>query len=213
MIINKLSKKAFVLFSLIIIYIAISFVYSKLSFFKTEIDNQQKVAGNFEISAINDIIFVKAQEIIDKVVYDNTIGKVVWDGLTMLELTDKLNKVLNSTLAGTGEIFARRSLELGMDPYLAVAIVLQETGCKWNCSYLVNACNNVGGQKGSPSCDGGSYKAYNTLEEGIIGYLDNLYYNYYVYGLTTAEAMNSKYAESSSWAYNVNAYIETIKAA
>ena len=213
MIINKLNKKAFILVSLIIIYIAISVVYSKLSFFQNEIVSSEKVAGNFEITNINNIIFNKAQEIIDKVVYDNTVGKIVWDGLTMSELTDKLNRVLNSTLAGTGSIFAEHSLELGMDPYLAVAIVLQETGCQWNCSYLVNACNNVGGQKGSPSCNGGSYKAYNTLEEGIIGFLDNLYYNYYAYGLTTAVAMNPKYAESTAWSYNVNAYIEKIKAA
>ena len=201
MIINKLNKKAFILVSLIIIYIAISVVYSKLSFFQNEIVSSEKVAGNFEITNINNIVFNKAQEIIDKVIYDNTVGKIVWDGLTMSQLTDKLNRVLNSTLAGTGSIFAEHSLKLGMDPYLAVAIVLQET------------CNNVGGQKGSPSCNGGSYKAYNTLEEGIIGFLDNLYYNYYAYGLTTAVAMNPKYAESTAWSYNVNAYIEKIKAA
>mgnify|MGYP002511620479 CR=1 FL=1 len=33
--------------------------------------------------------------------------------------------------------------------YLAVAIVLHETGCKWTCSKLVRECNNVGGMKGS----------------------------------------------------------------
>lgn len=213
MIINRLRKKILVLISLVIIYSVIVVVYSKLSFFKNEIENDYKTAGNFDSTTINDIIFSTSKQIIDTVVYDNTVGKVVWDGLTMSELTDKLNRMLNSTLAGKGEIFATHSLELGMDPYLAVAIVLQETGCQWNCSYLVNACNNVGGQKGSPGCDGGSYKAYSTLDEGIIGYLDNLYYNYYAYGLTTAEAMNPKYAESTAWAYNVNSYIEKIKAA
>lgn len=213
MIINRLRRKILVLVSLVIIYGVIAVVYSKLSFFQNEVVSSAKTTGNFDSTTINDMIFSTSKQIIDTVVYDNTVGKIVWDGLTMGELTDKLNRMLNSTLSGKGEIFATHSLELGMDPYLAVAIVLQETGCQWNCSYLVNACNNVGGQKGSPGCDGGSYKAYNTLDEGIIGYLDNLYYNYYAYGLTTAEAMNPKYAESTAWAYNVNSYIEKIKAA
>ena len=39
---------------------------------------------------------------------------------------------------------------------LAVSIMLHETGCKWGCSYLVNSCNNVGGQKGS-GCGAYSY--------------------------------------------------------
>lgn len=210
---NKLRKKTLVLGSLIGIYLVITLGYARLTFFKNEIVNMEKQASNSGYIKINNIVFLTSKKVIDDVVYDNTVGKIVWDGLTMSELVDKLNRSLNSTLTGKGEIFATHSLELGMDPYLAVAITLQETGCKWDCSYLVKACNNVGGQKGSPGCNGGSYKVYNTLDEGIIGYLDNLYYNYYAYGLTTAEAMNPKYAESTSWAYNVNAYIEKIKAA
>ncbi len=213
MIINRLGKKTIVILSLLLIYIGISLVYAKLIMFQQDIKNDDKATGNLSETQINNIFFLTSKQVIEDVTYDNTTGKIVWDGLTMGELTDKLNRMLNSTLAGKGEIFATHSLELGMDPYLAVAIVLQETGCQWNCSYLVNACNNVGGQKGSPSCNGGSYMAYSTLDEGIIGYLDNLYYNYYAYGLTTAEMMNPKYAESTAWAYNVNAYIEKIKAA
>lgn len=213
MIVNKVHKKVLTVICLLAVYIIMSLLYSRISFFKGEVQNHEKTVGNFYNSEINNIIFVQAKQIIEDVVYDNTVGKIVWDGLTMTELIDKLNRSLNSTLAGKGEIFAVHSLELGMDPYLAVAITLQETGCKWDCSYLVKACNNVGGQKGSPSCNGGEYMAYNTLDEGIIGYLDNLYYNYYAYGLTTAEAMNPKYAESGEWAYYVNAYIERIKAA
>ena len=56
-----------------------------------------------------------------------------------------------------GYAYATYSLELGVDPYLAVAISMHETGCTWNCSYLLKACNNVGGQKGE-GC--GSYRAY-----------------------------------------------------
>ncbi len=136
---------------------------------------------------------------------------VVYDGLTMEELSAKLDRSLNSTLAGTGSLFASYALQLGIDPYLAVAIVLQETGCKWDCSQLVKQCNNVGGQQGSPSCGTTGYKAYATLEEGIKGFMDNLYYNYYAQGLTTPETINTKYASSQTWASKINNYIYAIK--
>ena len=65
--------------------------------------------------------------------------------------------------------------------------------------------------KGAPGCWGGSYKAFPTLDEGIKGYLDNLYYNYYAKGLTTPELINPIYAESKTWASKVNYYINQIK--
>lgn len=133
----------------------------------------------------------------------------VYDGMTIEELASKLDRSLNSTISGKGTLIATHSIELGLDPYLVTGIMLLETGCKWDCSYLVKQCNNVGGQKGS-GC--GSYAAYPTLDEGIIGYIDNLYYNYYSKGLTTPELMNSKYAASDTWATKVNNYIEQIKA-
>lgn len=138
---------------------------------------------------------------------------IVYDGLTLDELSAKLDKSLNSTLSGQGTTFATYATELGIDPYLSVAIVLHETGCKWNCSTLLKQCNNVGGMKGSPGCNGGSYKAFPSLEEGIRAYMDNLYRNYFSVGLTTPETIGPKYAASSTWAEKVNAYINEIKAA
>ena len=74
-------------------------------------------------------------------------GSVIYDGLTITELTEKLNKNLNSTLSNTGIYFANYYIKTGLDPYLSVSIVLHETGCKWNCSTLVKECNNIGGIK------------------------------------------------------------------
>lgn len=139
--------------------------------------------------------------------------KIVYDNLTLDELSAKLDKSLNSTLSGQGNTFATYAVELGIDPYLSVAIVLHETGCKWNCSTLLKQCNNVGGMKGSPGCNGGSYKAFPSLEEGIKAYMDNLQRNYFSLGLTTPETIGPKYAASSTWASKVNAYINEIKAA
>lgn len=139
-------------------------------------------------------------------------SKIVYDGLTMDELINKLNRNLGSSLAGKGKVFAEYSLQRGIDPYLVVAIVLHETGCKYGCSGLTKQCNNVGGQKGSPSCGGSSYKAFSTLDDGIRGMIDNLYYNYYSRGLRTPEAINKKYAESMTWSAKINNYMRTIKA-
>ena len=137
---------------------------------------------------------------------------IVWNDLTEEELTTKLNKNLYNELAGTGSYFAKYAIKTGLDPYLAVSIVNLETGCKWNCSYLAKVCNNIGGIKGRPSCNGGSYAKYDSLEDGINSYLDLLYNGYWKQGLTTPEAMNSKYAESKTWASKVMKYYETIEA-
>lgn len=142
---------------------------------------------------------------------ETTTKKIVWDNLTEEELIIKLNKNLYSTLSNTGLHFAKYTSETGLDPYLAISIVNLETGCKWGCSYLARTCNNIGGIKGSPSCNGSSYRRYDTLEEGIKSYLDLIYYNYYSIGLDDPYKMNSKYAESSTWAEKVNNYYQEVK--
>ena len=132
---------------------------------------------------------------------------VVFENMTMGELTAKLDKNLKSTLAGTGKYYAKYAIEYGVDPYLALAISLHETGCNYSCSNLVRSKNNVGGMMGS-----GGAIAFTTIEEGIQKFIYNIKKNYYDYGLTTPETMNSKYAASKTWATKVNKYIDTIKA-
>ena len=177
-----------------------------------------------ELNNKNEIVL--AQELYNPTVYkeevvdldltseEETIQEIVperievYDNLTMEELTEKLNRTLSSDLSGKGEIFAKYSVELGVDPYLAVAIAMHETGCTWDCSYLAKACNNVGGQKGT-GC--GEYQAFDTLEDGIYGFILNIKNKYVDYGLMTAEEMNPKYAEDPNWSSKVNKYIEKIK--
>lgn len=136
----------------------------------------------------------------------------VYDNLTLEELSAKLDRNLGSDyLAGKGSFIANLCIEKGVDPYLAVAIMLHETGCGSKCSNLARSCNNVGGQKGSPRCGNGSYKYYATLEEGITGFVTNLANNYYAKGLNTVEAIGSKYAEGNSWPIKINSLIEKIR--
>ena len=178
----------------------------------TEIKDDQEV--NKEVEQKEEAVEVKEDEMTEEVepASVEVTEPIVYDNMTLTQLAEKLDRSLNSTIAGKGYLFASRSLELGIDPYLAVAIVLHETGCKWECSQLVKECNNVGGQKGGPTCGSGSYKYFATLEEGINGFLDNLYKNYYAQGLTTPELMNPKYAASTAWAGKIHQYMEEIKA-
>ena len=185
--------------------------------FSSFLSNVDKEVLSNMFSSVNMIEEEAKEEFVDSISElskEKNVTKrvIVYDGMTMSELTEKLNRSLKSTIAGKGDIFASYSLERGVDPYLAVSIMLLETGCNWSCSSLMRRCNNVGGQKGSPSCDGGSYKSYPSLDEGIKGFIDNIADNYYAYGLTTPEAMNKKYAASNMWAIKVNNYISSVKA-
>lgn len=177
---------------IIIIFICLTILISLIR--KNNKDEDNKVVANIETSTTTTL----------------PVKDIVWDGLSLEELTDKLNDNLYDTLKGYGIYFAEYSKDTGLDPYLAVSIVNLETGCKWGCSKLVKECNNIGGIKGKPSCGNGSYKRYDSLEEGIKSYLDLIYYNYYLEGLDTAEKMNSKYAESTTWAEKVNKYYDEI---
>ncbi len=187
-----------------------------------EFDINKKELGNNENKEVNEEIKIdkvtddvkKAnvkkeesnEEVKEEVVEEKP--EVVYDGMTLEELSNKLDRSFNNELSGKGYLYASYSLSKGVDPYLAAAISLEETGCKWNCSSLVRNCNNVGGMKGS-GC--GAYGYFNTLDDGIRAFIDNISRNYVAYGLTTADTMHHKYAENPEWANNVNAYINRIK--
>ena len=165
---------------------------------------------NYMVNKLNEnLIEKKKQEYNEYQEYLKTL--IVYDGLTMDQLAEKLNRSLKNELSGYGYVYASYTLETGVDPYIAVAISLHETGCNGTCSTLMRECNNVGGQKGSPVCGSGGYRGFATLEDGIKGFIDNLSQNYFGIGLNTPELMNSKYAASTTWATQVNNYVSIIR--
>ena len=163
----------------------------------------QEVKVNNELLAINDVVSEEKTE----------TPKIVYNGMTLKELSKKLDKNLKSTLSGQGATFAKYSMQYEVDPYVALAIVLHETGCgTGKCSKLTVNCNNIGGMKGKTTCgNGSSYAKFKTLDAGIEAFFKNLSKNYYQKGLTTPEAIGKKYAESTTWASKVNAHIRQIK--
>ena len=136
----------------------------------------------------------------------------VYDGMTIEELGEKLNRHLgNDYIAGMGNYLAKLCIEKGVDPYIATAIILHETGCGSKCSNLTRYCNNVGGQKGSPGCNGGAFKKFDTLEQGFEGFVNNLSKNYFSQGRTTVETIAPKYCEGNTWAGKINYFVNKIK--
>ncbi len=133
----------------------------------------------------------------------------VYEDFTLSELGTKIDNVLNSTLDGYGNYIAKAALDNNVDPLIASAIILVETGCHWNCSYLTNNCSNVGGMVGY-GC--GSYASFDSLEGGINAFISNLSRNYFSMGLTTPELINTKYATNPNWYSDVYYYINLIRA-
>ena len=197
----------FILFAIISYFAYIKYNDEKREKLKQEIQDKISLKTPSEIPDENKKIeFIATEE------GNYVFSEIVFDGLTMDELTIKLDKSLTSNLTGTGKLFAEKSIEYGVDPYLMVSISLLETGCKWGCSYLTRECNNVGGMKGTPNCPGTSFRSFSTLEEGIDAFIANLSKNYYGKGLTTAELMEKKYANgSNTWARKVNNYMKQVK--
>ncbi len=135
----------------------------------------------------------------------------VFEGMTLEEIAAQLEKTLKNDISGKGMVIAKRCIELGVDPFIATAIIMHETGCgQRQCSSLARNCYNFGGQKG-PGC--GAYRRYNSIDEGLEGMINNLYKNYYAYGLTTVEAIGPKYAESDTWVSKINWYVNKIRTA
>ena len=130
----------------------------------------------------------------------------VIDHFTREEIIYKLNKKLGGVLSGKGQLITDTSLKLKVDPFVAAAIMMHETGN--GTSRIANSCYNFGGQKGS-GC--GAYQRYNSVDEGLIGMISNLYRNFYSHGLTTIDSIGPRYAESSAWPAMIHYYVNRLK--
>ena len=127
-----------------------------------------------------------------------------FEGKSIIEVGEILNKTLSGIFTGKGESFARLSMEKGMDPFLLAAISAHETG---------NGTSSAARNKynfGGITCSG-KLCTYSSFDEGLESYISVVYRNYFSKGLTTPEAMNKKYAQSTTWASKVNYWYNTLK--
>ena len=183
-------------------------LYSK----NVEVKNLESEKSEIKLLTLNDVFVNEESDLLALVSIEEEEPKkeIVYDGMTLDELSAKLNRYLKNELKGKGELIASYSLKKGVDPYIATAIMMHETGCKWNCSRIMRECNNVGGKKGS-GC--GSYQYYDTLDEGIKKLISYLSKNYFKKGLDTPKEINKKYATDKNWYKKINKYVKEIKAA
>lgn len=182
----------FIIISSIMLLVKDMFNYKEVTIITTEVANRK-----------SPIILEKVKEPERIVVYDN---------MTMDELAAKLEKSMYGILSGKGYTYANYAIQYGVDPYVALAITLHETGCKWGCSYLATACNNIGGMKGYNSCGSTGYARFSTLDQGIESFFSNLSYNYYSQGLTDVYSIHRKYAQDPNWPTYINNYVNEIRA-
>ncbi len=174
------------LLTLAIILTAISFIYiNKDDEEKSKILEKTKEKENIEL-------------VVNRIEENGASSKEIEN------IANRLNEVFEFKLANQGMLYASYCTEKGVDPYLAAAISIHET--YRGASYEITNYNNVGGMR-----NGGKVMQFDTIEAGIIKYIDNLANNYYAKGLDTAEKMQSKYAGSTSWATNVNYFYTKIK--
>lgn len=162
------------------------------------------VTKNHEETTTTSETTTATQKVTTTTVVTTTVSGLTYEGKSVSEIGEILNRTFGGVLAGTGETFARLCLEKGMDPYLLAAISAHETG---------NGTSSAARNKynfGGLMCSSGLCR-YSSVDEGLVSYVNVVYNNYYSKGLTTAEAMNKKYAASSSWSAKVNSWYNTIK--
>lgn len=202
-VVKKLNKRIIIVFTICMVFL------TSLSIVLGNIDTRELALLKADLSSTEKLVLDTNSDMQKD--SNLEVRVIVYDGMTLKELGEKLDRSMGSTIDGYGEFLASYCLEKGVDPYLALGIILLETGCKWGCSSLTRNCYNVGGIKGSPSCGGGSYRRWDTMEDGMRSFVDNLA-GYYAQGLDTPEKMNPKYAESNTWAMKVRNYMSQIRA-
>lgn len=143
---------------------------------------------------------------------DKEVGVMIGE-FSKTEMIEKINKNISSNLSEKGEVIVNSSLKHEVDPILVTSVILHESGCYSKCSGLVKACNNFGGHKGSPNCVG-SYRKFNSVDEGLDLVIENISKSYIKVGLNTVEKMAQKYTgnkKPTGWINKVNWYYSKIK--
>lgn len=132
------------------------------------------------------------------------------------ESYDKIGKKIDkycakTPISGLGEYIAKTSISKGVNPYLITGIILENSNCKIECSIIFKECNNPTGYKGSPGCFGGSYKAYNKVEDAIVDIVNYISKEFYTPEMQSPYKMYKTYGKSSAWALKVSNFMDAIK--
>jgi len=168
------------------------------------------------VIAANDLMIMIGDKEIDENLENIPVEEIVeYNGESFEKIGKKIEKYLVKTkLEGYGEYIAKYSVSKSVNPYLIGAMIIVNSNCSVQCNAIVEKCNNVGDLTGtSGGCFGGTYRKYNSLEDGIKDLVDYTLDNFYANDLKTPSAIYYKYGKNSAWSYKVTRYMEKIKKA
>ena len=135
-----------------------------------------------------------------------------YEGEDVDSVTSKLEKYFDKTdLYDYAKFIAEKSIKKGVNPYLIAGIVYESTSCKNECSILFKECNNVAMIKDKPGCFGGSYKAYNSVNDSILDVIDRVKNNYETKEDQIPYKIYKLFGKNSSWAFKVSNFMEEMK--
>ncbi len=136
-----------------------------------------------------------------------------YKGESLEKIIYKMNKYFKETpLEGYEESIVNTSVKNGINPYLIGAIVLESTGCKYNCSVIFNECHNTYGVKGKPGCFGGSYRVFNSVEDSVKDLVKEIKNKFSEEENQVPNKMFDKYGKNAIWAFKVSKYMDELKA-
>ena len=135
-----------------------------------------------------------------------------WNGEKKEAIASKLEKYFKDTyLEGYGEKITGSAINRNVDPYLIGSIIYVNSRCSTECQPFVRMCNNAAGNGGNPSCLGGKYKKYKTIEESFDDLVVYIKDNFVSKDISSPYEMYKKYGKDAAWAYSVSKYYGLIK--
>ncbi len=128
----------------------------------------------------------------------------------------KIDSYLKTEMAGKGEVISKYSIANEVNPYLVAAMILEESRCDTECSFLVKRCNNVAKMyyekdSNEVACYGGYYQKFDSLDSSIRSYIKYIKNNFYSKELTTPTSIYKEYKRDVRWAFRVSQFMEQIK--
>ena len=146
---------------------------------------------------------------------DNSVQieeKTSFNGESIETVGKKIERLLKKTdLEGMGEYISRTAIRKSVNPYLIGGIILESTNCKRDCSIILKQCNNVSGMKGDPGCFGGTYKKYNSIEDGISDLVNDVSRRFETSESQVPNKMFKSYGKNATWAFKVGNFMEDLK--
>ncbi len=140
-----------------------------------------------------------------------------FEGENAVKIGQKIDNFLKGKMTGKGEVISKYAINSNINPYLVAGMIIEESECDSECSFLVKKCNNVAKLKydatdlSQESCLGGYYQKFNSLDDSIKSYIKYVKTNFYDKELTTVAGIANNYKKNVRWVFRVNQKIDKMK--